>query len=112
MENEPNEQLEKGEEARLKNALSDLWMALSICAVITSIYFLIKVLKLDYRLGVIAADTPIVIAKILGSTIGILIIPFLVSLTFKNKARAFIIAWLIFMFLNLGVFIHDLNEMI
>lgn len=85
MQNESNEQLEKAEEARIKDALSDLWTSLSICAVITFIYFLIKVLKIDYRLGVIAADTPIVIAKVLGSTIGILIIPFLVSLTFKTK---------------------------
>ena len=115
MQNDPNDQLEESElveEERIKTALSDLFTALSVCAVISAIYLLIRTLKVDYRFGVIAADTPFVIAKVLGGTIGILLIPFLLSLIFKKKARVFIIAWLIFMALNIAVFVHDLNEMI
>ncbi len=114
MQNEPSEQLEKTDEERLKTTLSNLWAAMFVCGIISVIYFLIKTLKINYGMGT-DYEIPVtgfIVPKILGSTLGALLFPFLVSLVFKNKARAFVIAWLIMTFLSFGAFMNELKQMV
>ncbi len=74
------------EETRIRNALHDLLRAVSWVSVLSIIFFV--VLEMSFP-------------RALGSAIGAVIIPAAVSLVFKNKARAFLFAWLIFMVLVL-----------